>query len=68
MDLALGGNEPSKAKHGELSVAASERIEGDYAERGTVADLEEGVVKLKAPLNDGKSRVARPYDVDITEY
>lgn len=25
------------------------------------------VVKLKASLNDGKSRVARPYDVDITE-
>lgn len=24
-------------------------------------------MKLKASLNDGKSRVARPYDVDITD-
>lgn len=32
------------------------------------AELEEGVVKLKALLCDGKSRVARPYDVDITGY
>lgn len=40
-------------------MAAIARIEREDNETSVNAELEEGVVKLKAPLSDGKSRVAR---------
>jgi hypothetical protein len=65
----FGGDEPSEAEHGGLLVAPIERLDRENVERSIDAESLEGVVKTTAPLNGGKSRVARRlYDVDITEF